>query len=247
MALWCGVFRGSDGLPLLESVEPASNRIVGFDIQTAQAKSIVKRLDASSPPRLHCTSKAYSISYVIENGLIVIVITDAKYPVQLAFSFVKKVHEELDGWLRSEKGDNWRAAVAAEGKPYACMSFGKVLSRLCREFSDLDSKANQSRLQGELYEVQNIMRKNIEEVLERGGKLDRALPHAALRLHPECSSAGATHPHPLTPPHTRAAPQTCQRCRRAWYQRASNSSGARRSSSCSRGGRPSCRGSSSRF
>lgn len=208
MALWCGVFRGSDGLPLLESVEPASNRIVGFDIQTAQAKSIVKRLDASSPPRLHCTSKAYSISYVIENGLIVIVITDAKYPVQLAFSFVKKVHEELDAWLRSEKGDNWRAAVAAEGKPYACMSFGKVLSRLCRDFSDLDSKANQSRLQGELYEVQNIMRKNIEEVLERGGKLDRACrrSRARARRAPQIRRRKLTPPprahdtHPAEPP-----------------------------------------------
>jgi vesicle transport protein SEC22 len=149
-------------------------KIVGFDIQTQQAKAIVKRLDASSPARLHVLSKSFSISYVIENGLVVLVISDARYPQRLAFSFVKAVHDEFEAWLRGERGDNWRAAVAAEGKPYASMAFGKVLSRLCREYSDLDSKANQSRLQGELYEVQNIMRKNIEEVLDRGGKLDRA-------------------------------------------------------------------------
>ena len=99
MALWCGVFRGSDGLPLLESVEPVP--IVGSDAQISQAKAIVKRLDGASPARLQIASKAFQFSYVIENGLVALVLTDAKYPARLAFAFLRAVHEELEAWLEA--------------------------------------------------------------------------------------------------------------------------------------------------
>lgn len=41
-----------------------------------------------------------------------------------------------------------------------------------RDYLDPGSRANSSRLSEELGEIQNIMRKNIQEVLDRGEKLE---------------------------------------------------------------------------
>jgi len=192
MALWSIVTRVADGLPLLESTDAV--QIVGADTQISQAKAILKRLDASSPARLAIAAKAFTFSYMVENGLVALVLTDAKHPSRLAFAFLKAVHDEFEAWLRAERGEGWRAAIATEAKPYAFLGFGKVLSRLRREFGDADSKANASRLHGELYEVQNIMRKNIEEVLDRGEKLDREGARRARRRRPIRACARATRP-----------------------------------------------------
>lgn len=48
----------------------------------------------------------------------------------------------------------------------------KTLTQLRREYSDPTSRSNSSRLTEELSEVHSIMKRNIQEVLDRGEKLD---------------------------------------------------------------------------
>ena len=50
----------------------------------------------------------------------------------------------------------------------------RTLQRLKREYSDPASRANSTRLAEGLNDIQNIMRRNIQEVLDRGEKLESA-------------------------------------------------------------------------
>jgi len=171
MALWSIITRVADGYPLCESTDPVP--VTGAETQKTQAKQILKRLDARSPARLSVEAGAFLFSYAVDDGLAVLVMTDARFPKRLIFGFLRDAHAEFAAFVRGSHGDGWRAAVAAAAQPYAFLSFARVLSRLRREYADPESSANASRLAGELFDVQSIMRQNINEVLDRGEKLDR--------------------------------------------------------------------------
>ena len=171
MALWSIVTRLVDGLPLCESTDPIP--VTGAETQKTQAKMILKRLDSRSPPRLSVESGTFLFSYAVDDGLAILVITDARFPKRLIFGFLRDAHAEFATYLRDLHGDTWRSSVGTAAQPYSFLGFAKVLSRLRRDYADPDSKANASRLAGELFDVQSIMRQNIAEVLDRGERLDR--------------------------------------------------------------------------
>ena len=52
------------------------------------------------------------------------------------------------------------------------MRFERHVSRLRKEYADPKTSSNASRLREDLADIQNIMRRNIQEVLERGEKLE---------------------------------------------------------------------------
>lgn len=173
MALFTIITRLSDGLPLVESTDPIP--IVGADVAKQQAKAILKRLDSRSPTRLSVESGPYIFSYVVEDGVACLVMTDAKYPKRLTFAYLHDLQREFVEYVRSSTpgGDAaWRARVDTAAQAYAFLGFAKVLSRLRRDYADPESKSNAAKLAEELYDVQAIMRANIGEVLDRGEKLE---------------------------------------------------------------------------
>lgn len=58
-------------------------------------------------------------------------------------------------------------------RPYAFIKFDKVIQRKRKEFLDPQSRNNMARLNDDLADIHNIMKRNIEEVLNRGERLDR--------------------------------------------------------------------------
>jgi hypothetical protein len=65
---------------------------------------------------------------------------------------------------------------------YTQYAADRVLQRLKKEYADPSTKQNKSKIDEELADIRNIMKKNISEVLERGEKLDRMLEHEFLCL-----------------------------------------------------------------
>lgn len=49
----------------------------------------------------------------------------------------------------------------------------KVISKIRKRYANPQSDENLQRLNEELQDIHSIMRKNITDVLERGGKLER--------------------------------------------------------------------------
>jgi vesicle transport protein SEC22 len=229
MALFTLVTRQTDGLPLLESAEAVP--VANADTCKAQAKAILKRLDARSPSKLSVESGAHVFHYALEDGCAFLVMTDAAFPKRLAFGFLSDLHAEFVAHLRGAHGEAWRARVDTAGTAYAFMGASKALARLKREYADPDSRGNAARLAGELQDVQSIMRQNINEVLDRGERLERE------RAGPARDPFFARFRAPLTPTPVPAPRQMCPRCRAGLSARARSSAGARASSISSISGR----------
>ena len=58
------------------------------------------------------------------------------------------------------------------GRPYAFIKFDKTLQRKRKDYANPGDRANQSKIDSELADIHNIMRRNIDEVLNRGERLD---------------------------------------------------------------------------
>ena len=172
MALFIVLTRLADALPLLESTE--SLPLPNPDDVKRQAAAILKRLDSRSPARLTLDGGRQLFSYVIEDGIVFLVVTESGYPKRLTFSFLASLHKEFLAYLRAQDGEAWRSRLDTQGAAYAYLGFSRLLTQLRREYADPASRSNAARLAEELQDVHSIMRQNIAEVLDRGERLDRA-------------------------------------------------------------------------
>ena len=66
----------------------------------------------------------------------------------------------------------WRTQVDTTARPFRFIHYDPVIQRKQREFREPKSQQNNSKLNDDLSEIQNIMKKNIDEILNRGEKLD---------------------------------------------------------------------------
>ncbi|RHY99283.1 hypothetical protein DYB37_004506 [Aphanomyces astaci] len=130
--------------------------------------------------------------YLIEEGVCYLTLSDKNYPKRLAFLYLEDIHGGFIDELRRDHGDNWRDTVTTVARPYAFIKFGEspsssivaffVLSILCpdkyiqkkrKEYTDPSSSQNMSKLNNDLADIHNVMRQNIQEVLNRGEAIDR--------------------------------------------------------------------------
>jgi vesicle transport protein SEC22 len=99
-------------------------------------------------------------------------LSDKSYPKRLAFLFLEEISREFVSSLRVEHGDEWLRELETVGRAYAFIKFDQVIQRKRREYADPNSSSNMRRLNDELASIHHIMRKTIDDVLDRGSKLD---------------------------------------------------------------------------
>lgn len=143
---------------------------------------------------------------MIERGICYLTMCERDYPKRLAFAFLSDLRSEFESHLFAEHGDLWEQHVDSVRRPYAFIKFGaapereaahcaraacsphatasrpasppdRVIQRKRREYEDMSSQGNVQRLNDTLYDVHNVMRDNLQHVLKRGKKLDRARTH----------------------------------------------------------------------
>lgn len=66
----------------------------------------------------------------------------------------------------------WLRTVETVGRQYAFIKFDRVIQKRRRDYLDPNSSANLKKLNDDLQSIHNIMRKTIDDVLDRGNKLD---------------------------------------------------------------------------
>jgi len=62
--------------------------------------------------------------------------------------------------------------VETVGRQYAFIKFDRTIQKKRREYSDPASTANVRKLTDDLQTIQTVMRKTIDDMLDRGNKLD---------------------------------------------------------------------------
>jgi vesicle transport protein SEC22 len=119
------------------------------------------------------TSNRKAFHYLIRDGICFLTLTDASYPKRLIFLYLD---ETADGFVEELTKDygptEWRAAVETAARPYAFIKYDPYIQRKEREYADPSSRRNATKINEDLADIQSIMRKNIEQVLNRGEKLE---------------------------------------------------------------------------
>ena len=172
------IARVTDGLILVASMEaPGSGARGGgggdkMDLFKNQAKQLLKKLSQQSTARMSIESNPYIFHYVIENGICYLALTDKSYPKRLAFLFLEEIAKEFEADLKLDHGADWQRQVETVGRQYAFIKFDRTIQKRRREYSDPASSANVRKLTDDLQTIQTVMRKTIDDVLDRGNKLD---------------------------------------------------------------------------
>jgi vesicle transport protein SEC22 len=74
--------------------------------------------------------------------------------------------------VQQEHGAGWVQALQTVDRPYAFIKFDKTIQRLRKDYSDPNSRQSTSKLNTDLADVTNIMKRNIQDVLDRGERLN---------------------------------------------------------------------------
>ena len=106
-------------------------------------------------------------SYVLNDNLTFIAITERSYPKRLALTYLEDVRTEFQN---SYKRDDYLDPTV---RPYAYAEFERFLDRTKKTYQDSRAQDNLHRLNDELKDVTQVMTKNIEDLLYRGDSLEK--------------------------------------------------------------------------
>ena len=137
-----------------------------------QAKAILKKVTTYSPQRMSYDTKGgFVFHYGIKDGICVLVLAERAYPRRLAFTYITDIHSQFEAHVRKDHGEAWLEHIRAQSRPYKFIHFDKTIGSVRRKYIDPSTRQNMAKLQGDLQDIQSIMKKNIDEVLDRGQKL----------------------------------------------------------------------------
>eukprot|EP01086_Lenisia_limosa_P014721 TRINITY_DN4591_c0_g2_i1.p1 TRINITY_DN4591_c0_g2~~TRINITY_DN4591_c0_g2_i1.p1 ORF type:complete len:211 (+),score=19.50 TRINITY_DN4591_c0_g2_i1:62-694(+) len=161
MVLQTIIYRLGDGLPLCSS-SSSSLEVEDLSKQQSECKKLARSLVSSSPPSVIIDSGSYYIAYIISHNVIYMCVCTESFNKKLAHSFLDDVRKEFDSVHGRE--------VESQARPYRFLKFDTFIQKTLKMY---DSNAVQlSQLTNELGQIQHVMAKNIEEVLDRGKKLE---------------------------------------------------------------------------
>ncbi|EED96126.1 hypothetical protein THAPSDRAFT_30919 [Thalassiosira pseudonana CCMP1335] len=163
------VARLSDGLPLVANTAPNSNEVT--QDHKNQAKDILRGLGGSARMSID-TNNQLIFHYLLRDSLCYLTLTEQSYPKRLAFLYLEEIADAFLESLANDHGDRWREAIDTTARPYAFIKFDTTIQRKRKDFVDPTSRQNTTKLNEDLADIQSIMRKNINEVLNRGEKLE---------------------------------------------------------------------------
>ncbi|KAF4379415.1 hypothetical protein G4B88_024863 [Cannabis sativa] len=91
---------------------------------------------------------------------------DRAYPKKLAYQYLEDLKNEFERV-------NGVGQIETAARPYAFIKFDTFIQKTKKLYQDTHTQRNISKLNDELYEVHQIMTRNVQEVLGVGEKLDQ--------------------------------------------------------------------------
>jgi vesicle transport protein SEC22 len=169
------VARASDSLLLVASFSHSTSSSIStetMDVFKSQAKQLLKTLNNRSTSKCSIESGSCVFHYMIINEVIFLTLSEKAYPKRLAFLYLDEISQGFVTELERDYGQSWRDKISTAARPYQFIKFDKFIQRKHKEYIDPSSRSNATKLSSDLTEIHSIMKKNIQEVLNRGEKLD---------------------------------------------------------------------------
>lgn len=159
------IARVTDGLPLAEGLD--NGRDPQDEFYKQQAKSIFKNLSKghNEASRMSLETGPLVFHYIIEGRVCYLTLCDRSYPKKLAFQYLEDLKNEFERVNGSQ--------IETAARPYAFIKFDTFIQKTKKLYSDTRTQRNIGKLNDELYEVQQIMTRNVQEVLGVGEKLEQ--------------------------------------------------------------------------
>lgn len=164
--------RVQDGLLLVASTDAAHEMSEQMDVYKSQAKQLLRKLNARSPAKQIIESGPCSFFYLLDQNICYLTLADKGYPRKLLFSYLEEIKDGFIQELSRDFGPEWKRQVETAARPYAFIKFDKFIQSKRRDYLDPTSRRNTSKLTEDLADISSIMKKNIQEVLNRGERLD---------------------------------------------------------------------------
>lgn len=171
------IARVTDGLPLAEGLDDGREQ-KDLEVYKQQAKSIFKKLSQGqqAASRMSIETGPYYFHYIIEGGVCYLTLCDRSYPKKLAYQYLDDLQREFEKVNRTQ--------IETVARPYAFIKFDTFIQKTKKLYLDTHTQRNISKLNDELIEVQQIMTRNIQDVLGVGERLDQ-LSQQSSRLSEE--------------------------------------------------------------
>ncbi|AFZ79150.1 vesicle transport protein, putative [Theileria equi strain WA] len=176
------ICRSSDGLPLVEVWDEGyanaslNEKISKNDLQTIKmnARIICRKLPVNES-KCSILEANMSYHYIIEDGICYMSITQSSFPKKQVFVFLAELCQAFTTEIKKQPGvssQSISAYIANVEKPYYFMAFDRTIYKLRSTLSDPKSNKSLNMINSSLTEVTNIMKKNIDEILNRGENLE---------------------------------------------------------------------------
>jgi hypothetical protein len=105
----------------------------------------------------------------VSSKFVVLALTGVSF-LSLFFSLSARVRVTE---LQREFADKHGATVDSVARPYAFIKFDTFIQKTKKLYSDQRTQRNLEKLNEDLHDIQSIMTRNINDVLEQGERLDR--------------------------------------------------------------------------
>merc|ERR1711865_145542 len=157
------IARVPDSLVLAQSTDDGSTGDI--EAEKRQAKSILRMLTASSPQEMRIDAGAHYFLYTILDSVCYMTLCESRYPKKLALSYLQDLAKEFSQLFGTQ--------IDTTTRPFAFHTqFERFMVATKKLYVDTRTQRNLHKLTEELNDVQQIMSKNITEVLQRGSKLE---------------------------------------------------------------------------
>nr|CAG4648361.1 EOG090X0HBC [Moina brachiata]SVE93351.1 EOG090X0HBC [Moina brachiata] len=157
------IARVGDGLPLAASIPENEESGRGALDYQSQAKMLFRKFNSQSAPRGTIQTGPCYFHYLLDQNVCYLVLCEQSYSKKLAFSFLEDLAQEFSSLYGKR--------VQSVNRPYSFIEFDTYIQKARRSFMDSRTRRNLTAINTELQDVQRIMVRNIDDVLQRGSLL----------------------------------------------------------------------------
>jgi len=113
-------------------------------------------------------AEPYYFMYLLENDLCFLMLCYKNYPKKLAYKFLEELKMEFGVQFGSE-------IKQKKLRPFAFQRFDNFIQQTKKLYKDPQSLSNLHKVSGDLTEITKLLQQNIDDILDRGVKIENVV------------------------------------------------------------------------
>jgi len=167
MPLFTIICRLSDKLLLVESMDTDDNNRELEELKK-KGRKLFHSMTVNTDPTGIIKAEPYYFMYLLENDLCFLTLCYKNYPKKLAYRFLAE--------LKMEFGVQFGIEVKQKKlRPFAFERFDNFIQQTKKLYKDPQSLNNLHKVSGDLTEITKLLQQNIDDILDRGVKIENVV------------------------------------------------------------------------